>query len=104
MAAENPPGRPVTTFFLWAKAPPLDSILEEGKQLIKSTAIVPQRPDGGAPAWQPWVAATRQEHLEHNQIRELREITGQSRTTPVETLRLEPRLCIITALMRKSLK
>ncbi len=43
----------------------------------------------GAPAWQPWLAATRLEQLERCQNRALRVITGQFQTTPVETLRRE---------------
>ncbi len=42
----------------------------------------------GAPAWQPWLAATRLEQLGRCQNRALRVITGQLQTTPVETLRL----------------
>ncbi len=40
----------------------------------------------GAPAWQPWLSATRLEQLERCQIRALRVITGQLQTIPVQTL------------------
>ncbi len=43
----------------------------------------------GAPAWQPWLAATRLEQLERCQNRALRVITGQLQTTPVKTLKRE---------------
>ncbi len=55
----------------------------------------------GAPAWQLWLAATRLEQLERCQNRALREITGQLQTTPVETLRREAGVCIMTTSMRR---
>ncbi len=55
----------------------------------------------GAPACQPWFAATRLEQLERCQNRALRVITGQLQTTPVETLRREAGVHIITTSMRR---
>ncbi len=53
----------------------------------------------GAPAWQPCLAATRLEQLERCQNRAV--ITGQLQTTPVETLRREAGVHIITTSMRR---
>ncbi len=55
----------------------------------------------GAPAWQPWLSATRLEQLERCQNRALRAITGQLQTTPVEMLRWEAKVCSMTTLMRR---
>ncbi len=55
----------------------------------------------GAPAWQPWLSATRLEQLERCQNRALRVITGQLQTTPVETLTREAGVCSMTTLMRR---
>ncbi len=55
----------------------------------------------GAPAWQPWLSATRLEQLERCQNRAVRVITAQLQTTPVETLRREAGVCSMTTLMRR---
>ncbi len=55
----------------------------------------------GAPAWQPWLTATRLEQLERCQNSTLRVTTGQLQTTPAKTLRRETGICSITTLMRR---
>ncbi len=55
----------------------------------------------GAPAWQPWLAATRLEQQECCQNRALRVITGQFQTAPVERLMREAGVCSITTVMRR---
>ncbi len=51
-----------------------------------------------APAWQPWAAPSRIEQLERCQNKALKMITGQLKSTPVETRRLEAGICsIVTA-------
>ncbi len=55
----------------------------------------------GAPAWQPWLSASRLEQLERCQNRALRVITGQLQTIPVETLRREAGVCSMMTLMRQ---
>ncbi len=55
----------------------------------------------GAPAWQPWLAATRLEQLERCQNRVLLVVTGQLQTAQVETLRRDAGVCSMTTLMRR---
>ncbi len=54
-----------------------------------------------APAWQPWLSATRLEQLKRCQNRALRVMTGQLQTTPVETLRREAGVYSMRTLMRR---
>jgi len=49
--------------------------------------------DFAAPAWQPWLSATRFQNLEVTQNKALRIMTGQAKTTPVEALRAEAGVC-----------
>ena len=49
--------------------------------------------DFAAPAWQPWLSATRFQCLEATQNKALRIMTGQAKTTPVEALRAEAGVC-----------
>jgi len=49
--------------------------------------------DFAAPAWQPWLSATRFQCLEATQNKSLRIMTGQAKTTPVEALRAEAGVC-----------
>ncbi len=60
-----------------------------------------------APAWQPWAAPSRIEQLERCQNKALRVVTGQLKSTQVETLRREAgicnyRRCSPTSLLRRS--
>ncbi len=48
-----------------------------------------------APAWQPWAADFRIEQLKRCQNKAMRVVTGQSKSTPVETLRREAGICSI---------
>ncbi len=45
------------------------------------------------PAWQPWAATSRIEQLERCQNKTLRVVTGQLRSTLVETVRREAGIC-----------
>jgi len=49
--------------------------------------------DFAAPAWQPWLSASKFNTLEVTQNKALRIITGQASTTPVEALRAESGIC-----------
>ena len=51
--------------------------------------IVRTKMDYSASGWQPWVSATQMNKLEVVQNKGLRLITGQTKSTPVEALRLE---------------
>ena len=51
--------------------------------------IVRSRMDYSASAWQPWLSATQMSKLDTVQNRCLRIITGQTRSTPTDALRLE---------------
>ncbi len=48
-----------------------------------------------APAWQPWPVPARIEQLERCKNIALRVVTGQLKSTPVETLRREAGICSI---------
>ncbi len=48
-----------------------------------------------ASAWQPWAAPSRLEQLEGCQSKALRVVTGQVKSTPIETLRREAGICSI---------
>ncbi len=48
-----------------------------------------------APAWQPWAAPSRIEQLERCQDKALRVVTGQFKSTPVDSLRREAGICSI---------
>ena len=52
-------------------------------------AVVRSRLDYSASAWQPWISTTQMSRLETVQNKCLRAVTGQTRSTPVEALRLE---------------
>ena len=52
-------------------------------------AVVRARMGYSASAWQPWLSDTQMNKLETIQNKGLRSITGQTRSTPVEALRLE---------------
>ena len=52
-------------------------------------AVVCSRMGYSASAWQPWISETQMNKLETIQNKGLRAITGQTRSTPVEALRLE---------------
>lgn len=45
--------------------------------------------DYSAPAWQPWISSTQMNRLDTVQNKCLRAVTGQTRSTPVDALRLE---------------
>ena len=49
--------------------------------------------DFAAPAWQPWLSATKFNALEVTQNKALCIMTGQASTTPVEALRAESGIC-----------
>ena len=49
--------------------------------------------DFAAPAWLPWLSATKFQCLEATQNKALRIMTGQAKTTPVEALRAEAGVC-----------
>ena len=52
-------------------------------------AVVRSRLDYAASAWQAWLSTTQMNRLETVQNKCLRAVTGQTRSTPVEALRLE---------------
>ena len=52
-------------------------------------AIVRTRLDYASSAWQPWLSSTQMNKLDSVQNKCLRTVTGQTRSTPVEALRLE---------------
>ncbi len=55
-----------------------------------------------APAWQPWAAPTRIDQLERCQIKALRVVTGQLKSTPVETPRREAGICSIATASKRA--
>ncbi len=55
-----------------------------------------------APAWQPWAAPSRIEQLERCQNKALRVVTGQLKSTPVETLRREAGICSIATASKRA--
>ncbi len=55
-----------------------------------------------APAWQPWASPSRLEQLERCQNKALRVVTGQLKSTPVETLRLEAGICSIATAPKRT--
>ncbi len=55
-----------------------------------------------APAWQPWAAPSRIEQLERCQNKALRVVTGQLKSTPVETLRREAGICSIATAYKRA--
>ena len=52
-------------------------------------AVVRSRLDYAASAWQAWLSTTQMNRLETVQNKCLRAVTGQTRSTPVESLRFE---------------
>ncbi len=55
-----------------------------------------------APAWQPWAAPSRIEQLERCQNKALKVVTGQLKSTPVETLRREAGICSIATASKRA--
>ncbi len=55
-----------------------------------------------APAWQPWAAPSRIEQLERCQNKAMRVVTGQLKSTPVETLRREAGICNMAAAAKRT--
>ncbi len=55
-----------------------------------------------APAWQPWAALSRIEQLERCQNKAMRVVTGQFKSTPVETLRREAGICSIATASKRT--
>ncbi len=51
-----------------------------------------------APAWQPWATPSRIEQREHCPNKALKVVTGQLKSTTVETLRREAGICSIATL------
>ncbi len=54
------------------------------------------------PAWQPWAAPSRIEQLERCQNKALRVVTGQLKSTPVETLRRGAGICGIATASKRA--
>ncbi len=55
-----------------------------------------------APAWQPWAAPSRLEQLERCQNKALTVLTGQLKSTPVETLRQKAGICSIATASKRA--
>ncbi len=55
-----------------------------------------------APAWQPWAAPSRIEQLERCQTKALRVVTGQLKSTPVETPRRDAGICSIATASKRA--
>ncbi len=56
-----------------------------------------------APAWQPWAAPSRLDQIERCQNKALRVVTGQLKSTPVETLRREAGICSIATASKRAI-
>ncbi len=67
---------------------------------LQSSAAQP--PNLRVPAWQPWAAPSRIEQLELCQNKALRVVTGQLKSTPVETLLREARICSIATVSKRA--
>ncbi len=56
----------------------------------------------GATAWQLWAAPSRIKQLERCQNKALKVVTGQLKSTPVETLRREAGICSIATVSKRA--